>query len=61
MGWPQIILLCMWAVGIGVHAAKNGEPMLDSSGRPCRYNCLVRLIATLIWVGLLYLGGFFDP
>lgn len=60
MGWPQLTLLAMWTIGIGVHLAKHGEPIKGYKGDLPRYNWIVRTLATGIWVWLLWMGGFFN-
>ncbi|MFC0245790.1 hypothetical protein ACFOLL_12770 [Falsochrobactrum ovis] len=52
MGWPQITMIVLLALGIGVSAAKHGDP------RP-PYSIGVALISSAITVWLLIAGGFF--
>lgn len=51
---PQIIYLVLSGIGLGVTLAKSGEP----SGK---YNFWTTLVSTIISLGLLLWGGFFDP
>ena len=53
MGIPQICLIVLIALGLGISLAKHGEPRDDT------YNFFTTLISSLIYVGLLILGGFF--
>jgi len=49
--WPQITLLILMALGVGLASAKHGEP------QP-RYNAGVTIISTIILGVLLWFGGF---
>lgn len=52
MGWPQITLLVLMAMSLGMALAKDGEPKGNwSFGWSC--------VSTAISAGLLYAGGFF--
>ena len=51
MKWPQIVLLILYAFGLGVAAVKHGEPRDN-------YNFWTTLFATVIEILLLYWGGF---
>lgn len=53
LGVPQLIVICLYATGIGMHLAKDGEP------RDENYSFLRNLIATVIAAGILWWGGFF--
>lgn len=53
MGIPQICFIVLIALGLGISLAKHGEPRNDT------YNFFSTLIGSLIYVGLLILGGFF--
>jgi prepilin signal peptidase PulO-like enzyme (type II secretory pathway) len=53
--WPQIIVIVLASIGLGVHAVKCGEPI---SGR---YDPVSRLVGIGVSFSLLYWGGFFDP
>ena len=55
MHWPQITLLALWTLGLGVHLARHGERVQQS-----HYNFPARLIGVSVWVCLLWAGGFFD-
>lgn len=59
MGWPQIVLLALWFMGIGMHLARNGEPLRTSKGEPARYSFFGRLFTVTLWCWLLWVGGFF--
>ena len=52
MGWPQITLIALIALSLGVHLAKHGERRPD-------YNIWYSLISASISCWLLYSGGFF--
>ena len=54
MGIPQIIMIVIYGIGLGIHLAKNGEPRED------KYSFGIELIAVICEVGLLYWGGFFS-
>ena len=54
MGIPQIIMIIVFGLNLGISIAKNGEPREDT------YNFWITLIGTIINVGLLYWGGFFS-
>lgn len=50
---PQIIMIALLGMGLGMHMVKNGEP------REGVYSFPIQLVSTLIEVGLLVWGGFF--
>lgn len=50
---PQIILLALIAIGIGVVLAKHGEP------KDGTYNVFATIACEVILITLLYWGGFF--
>ena len=50
---PQIIIIVMYALGIGIALSKHGEQRND------KYNFFVTLISTAIELSLLWWGGFF--
>lgn len=54
MGIPQIIIIVMHALKIGIHMAKQGEPTGD------KYDVVVSSISTGITIAVLYWGGFFN-
>ena len=51
---PQIILICLFAMGLGVHIAKHGED------KDSKYNFFIKGLSIIIMSSLLYCGGFFD-
>ncbi|MFM9881229.1 MAG: hypothetical protein ACKVOO_12565 [Burkholderiaceae bacterium] len=53
LGWPQLILLCLWLISLGVHIAMHGQPM------GAMYNGWSRLIKFALLSALLAWGGFF--
>jgi hypothetical protein len=53
MGWPQITMIVLLALGVGIALAKNGQ----SKGN---YSFGWAIIGAGINVGLLYAGGFFS-
>lgn len=53
MAWPQIVWLVLAALGLGMYAAKHGQPRTDS------YSFWAALFATAINAYILYAGGFF--
>lgn len=53
MGIPQMIIIIVCAIDVGINLAKHGE---DKKGK---YNFWVSLICVLIEIFILYLGGFF--
>ena len=50
---PQIIMIAIMAMDLGLHLAKNGEPRDDN------YSFPIMLVSTAMQVGLLIWGGFF--
>lgn len=54
MGIPQIIIIIIYGLNLGINLAKNGEP------RESNYSFGIALVATAIEAGLLYWGGFFS-
>ena len=61
MGWPQITLMSLWLIGLGVYLARDGKPMVKADGRtPCVYSFWMRATTITIWCALLWAGGFFD-
>lgn len=52
MNIPQIIVIVMFSLNVGISLAKHGQ----SQGR---YSFWATLISVAIWVGLLTWGGFF--
>lgn len=53
MGIWQIIYIALMCIGLGVHAAKHGEP------RGGTYNFAGAVFSAGITTGVLYMGGFF--
>lgn len=51
MGWPQIVMIIIYATNLGIGLAKHGEPQSD-------YNFWSIAIAVTINVILLTCGGF---
>lgn len=54
MGWPQILMMVLLAMDVGMNLAKHGET------REGKYNFGVTLIADGIIAALLWAGGFFS-
>lgn len=54
MGAPQIIIIAIYALSVGIDIAKHGEPKTG------RYNAAASLIGSAIGLSLLYWGGFFN-
>lgn len=52
MGWPQITMIALMSVSIGINLVKHGERRPD-------YNVWHALMGTSISCWLLYAGGFF--
>ena len=50
---PQIIMIALLGMGLGMHMIKHGEP------REGTYSFPIQLVATLIEISLLVWGGFF--
>ena len=53
MEWPQIILISIVFLNLGVRAAKHGEPRGD-------HNVGVAIIDVALLFSLLWWGGFFN-
>ena len=53
MGIPQIIIVILYALNVGITLTKHGEP------KEGNYNVFSTLIGTAISVGILWWGGFF--
>jgi len=49
---PQLIIIMLGMIGLGMNVAKHGEP------KDSKYNGWSHLIATLIIWTVLYYGGF---
>lgn len=54
MGWPQITLIVLLAISVGVSAAKHGQPLEYQTYNVCR-----TLVRVVILSTLLHFGGFF--
>jgi len=54
MGWPQITMLVLLALSLGVCLAKHGEP------RNSNYSFWISLFSASLQVWLLWEGGFFS-
>jgi len=52
---PQLLLLCMWSLGLGIALCKHGEP------KDGKYNVFIALLGVVIEAALLWWGGFFAP
>jgi hypothetical protein len=52
MGWPQITMVVLMALGLGISLAKHGEPREP-------YSFGTALLGTALAAGLLWAGGFF--
>ena len=50
---PQIIVLFLYAMGLGAHLMKHGEPLEG------KYDVVAKTIAVAIMIALLKWGGFF--
>lgn len=60
MGWPELTLLALWLLGLGMHLARDGDPILMKDGSPAKYSFWVQAFRLSIWTALLWSGGFFD-
>ena len=54
MGAPQITIIVLHALKIGIHMARHDQPTGDC------YNALTSSISTGIIMAVLYWGGFFN-
>ena len=52
MRWPQITMIVIFAMGLGISMVQHGKPQPPT-------NFWVRLLATAIDLGILIAGGFF--
>ena len=59
IGWPQIIVIALWCIGLGMHAAKHGE-RIEFNGKPNEYNVWHRMFGIAVWACLLWWGGFWQ-
>lgn len=53
MGWPQVVVIAVYALSLGVSLAMHGKP------RTGEYNFIHAVIGSAIVLTPLYLGGFF--
>lgn len=53
MHYPQILVIILFALGLGISLAKHGER------KEAKYNFITDSISVLILFILLYLGDFF--
>lgn len=53
MGAPQIIIILIWGLGLGIELAHHGK------NREGKHNFFIRLIAVLLMAAILGMGGFF--
>ena len=51
---PQVIIICLLALNIGIELVKHGEP---KSGD---HNVIAVIAGTVVSAGILYWGGFFN-
>lgn len=54
LGIPQLLILALYFMNIGMNVAKNGEPKEGT------YSAATSLIATAISLTILAWGGFFS-
>jgi hypothetical protein len=54
LGIPQIILIGLYMISLGIELARNGQ---DKTGK---YNVVTTFVALVLILGLLYWGGFFS-
>ena len=50
---PQIIMIFLWSMGLGIALVKDGEPRGD------KYSFGMTFIATVMEIAILWWGGFF--
>jgi len=51
---PQIIVICLFVIGVYSHLTNDDEPIKG------HYNFFGRLLNVTIWSSLLYWGGFWN-
>ena len=51
--WPQITMIVLGAIGLGVHMARHGKAKDES------YNAITQVLMLAFEFWLLYEGGFF--
>lgn len=54
MGAPQIVLIVIFAMALGMHASNHGDPYPDDY----KFNFWGKLVAVGIYVTILWWGGF---
>jgi hypothetical protein len=52
---PQIIMIVLFAMNIAITATKHGEPKTGT------YDFGAAIMRLIVWVPLLYFGGFWAP
>ena len=52
IGWPQVVYIALTILGLGIAAAKHGQPREP-------YSFPTSFFATAIVFAILYWGGFF--
>ncbi len=53
MGIPQVLIILIYAMGLGINLARHGQPKTDT------YSFGAALVSTGIVFALLWWGGFF--
>ncbi|UXN70937.1 hypothetical protein N8A98_07040 [Devosia neptuniae] len=53
MGWPQITIIVLIALSVGINLAMHGKP------RTGTHNVGYSILGSAIWLVPLYYGGFF--
>jgi hypothetical protein len=53
MGIPQLIVIVLYVLGLGISMAKHGQP-IDAN-----HSFFLKLFSTAVMLGLLIWGGFF--
>ena len=51
---PQLILILVFALDIGIGIAKHGQP------KEGNHNVVTQILGAIIFLSLTYWGGFFD-
>lgn len=54
MNWPQVFMIGMFSMALGIHITKHGEPKREN------YNAWVMIAAIAIKATILYFGGFWE-
>lgn len=55
MQWPQITMIVLYGLNIGISCAKDGQP------KEGKYSGITAIISCVIAAWILYQGGFFGP